>query len=162
MVKPLSFAEALAETPLSVAIRTHAWLYPGIEILHILALAFVLGSAALFDLRLLGFARRLSVQSLARFLLPIAAGAFCVSVLTGVLLVLSDPVYLMANRVLQIKLLLIAGAGLNALIFHLTTFKTSQLWDRNVHPPLKAKLTGMISLALWVSVVSAGRLIAYL
>ena len=47
----------LETTGLAVAMRQWLWLYPIVEILHIIGLAVFVGAAALFDLRLLGVSR---------------------------------------------------------------------------------------------------------
>ena len=52
-------------------------------------------------------------------------------------------------------------AGLNAMIFEMTTKKTIVEWDKAAVPPLKARLAGVFSLILWIGVISAGRATAY-
>jgi hypothetical protein len=50
----------------------------------------------------------------------------------------------------------------NATAFHVGVFRTVDRWDINVSAPSAAKLHAVISLALWVSVIACGRLLAYL
>ena len=47
------------------------------------------------------------------------------------------------------------------LIFHMTTYRSVSAWDNDVVPPLKVRLAGYFSLALWAGVVVFGRLTAY-
>lgn len=162
MEKPLSFADRLAATQLSQTIQSHAWVYPGVEILHIIALAFVLVPTTLFDFRLLGFVSDFSVQRLARILLPLALVSFAIALISGFLLFLADPPRLAENRALHIKILLIGAAGLNAFCFHRGVFRSVSHWDQGKATPLSAKAAGLISLGLWLAVLSAGRLIAYI
>lgn len=48
----------VASTPLAGLMRTDPWLYPIVEIVHILGFVVLVGGVTLFDLRVLGFAVR--------------------------------------------------------------------------------------------------------
>jgi hypothetical protein len=65
----------LESTPLAEAMRQWLWLYRTVEIIHILGLVVLVGGAALFDLKLLGFSPSLPLQGLACDILPWARGA---------------------------------------------------------------------------------------
>ena len=52
-------------------------------------------------------------------------------------------------------------AGVNALAFHLTTYRGVAAWDETRVTPGAARLAGFVSLALWVCVVVSGRLVGY-
>jgi len=52
-------------------------------------------------------------------------------------------------------------AAINALAFHQSSYHTVSRWDAGGTPPASAKLSGVLSIALWAGVVVAGRLIAY-
>jgi hypothetical protein len=49
----------------------------------------------------------------------------------------------------------------NAVAFHLTTYKSVAAWDRDARTPLSAKVAGVASLGLWAGIIVSGRLIAY-
>ena len=59
------------------------------------------------------------------------------------------------------KLALIAMAGVNMLFFTFRVSKGMHLWDRDVLPPLSARLSAGLSIVLWTLTIFAGRLIAY-
>ena len=61
----------------------------------------------------------------------------------------------------RIKMVLLALAGLNALIFHLTIYRDVANWDPGSEPPARARLAGLLSLVFWIGVIAAGRAIAY-
>jgi len=82
-------------------------------------------------------------------------------VVSGVFLVWSEPVKCYRSIWAPIKLGLLILAGLNALAFEMGIYRKIVEWDDNVKPPLKARLAGYFSLALWVGIVAAGRAIAY-
>ena len=148
-------------TALAAAMREWTWLYPTVEIVHIIGIITLVGSAAMFDLRLLGVSRGLPVADMARHLLPWAHRGLAIQIASGFLLFLADPVELADNPAFRAKLVLIVLAGCNVAAFHTGVFRSVTEWDRDVEPPRSAKIAAALSLALWVGVVSAGRLIAY-
>ncbi len=60
----------------------------------------------------------------------------------------------------RIKLVLLALAGLNALIFHRTVYRDAAHWEPSV-APVRARLAGLLSLVFWIAIIAAGRAIAY-
>ncbi|MDB5931863.1 MAG: hypothetical protein JWR60_3570 [Polaromonas sp.] len=151
----------LEATPLSAAMRGSLWLYPIVEIFHISGFVMLVGAAAMFDLRLLGWSRLLPVQALARHLLPWSVASVLLVVPAGLLMFSAHPHDFIGNRVFQLKLALIALAGLNALAFHLGIYRSVGQWNANVAAPAVARLQALASLALWLAVISCGRLLAY-
>ena len=61
---------------LAVYIRQSPLLFPAIEIVHIVGFIFLVGSAFLFDLRLLGVAKKISVKDVARLCSSLVAKKF--------------------------------------------------------------------------------------
>jgi hypothetical protein len=146
---------------LGTMLRESAWLYPAVEVCHILGFVVLVGAAAMFDLRLLGLSSAVSVHALARHLLPWARAGLGLAAPTGVLLFISDAASLAVNPAFQVKLMLIALAILNTLVFHRWTGRSMASWDVGRPTPVSAKLAGIVSLVLWCGVVIGGRLIAY-
>jgi len=66
------------------------------------------------------------------------------------------------NPAFQLKLLLLATAGLNAAAFHWGIFRTVTAWNQNLAAPAPAKIAAILSLALWSGVITCGHLLAYL
>lgn len=151
----------IERSPLAVTLREHPWLYPGVEVCHILGFVILVGAAAMFDLRLLGLSRAISVEALAGHLLPWARVGLALAAPTGLLLFISDAVTLAANPAFQLKLILIALAILNTVVFHRWTARSLPAWDVARPTPLGAKLAAIVSLVLWTGAVVGGRLIAY-
>lgn len=151
----------LAATELSQAMRTSRWLYPIVEIFHILGFVLLVGSVAMFDLRLLGWSRLLPVQGLGRHLLPWSVGALALIVPAGLMMFSAHPHEFVENRIFLLKLALIAAAGLNAALFHAGIYRSVARWGVGVTAPLPARLHALASLALWIAVIACGRLLAY-
>ncbi len=147
---------------IGAAMRDSVWLYPIVETLHIIGFSILVGAVVMFDLRLLGVSRRLSVRLLARHLLPWSAGALVLIVPTGLMMFASDATDLVDNRAFVVKMLLLMLAGTNAAAFHLGSYRGVDGWDQNVTAPTGAKLHALASLVLWTGIIACGRLIAYL
>ena len=152
---------ALEMAPIAVAMRQELWLYPAVEIVHIAGFVTLVGSIAMLDLRLLGLSRDISARRLAHHVLPWTLGALVLIVPTGLLMFVAHASDLIANRAFQLKLGLIALAGVNAAVFHTGAFRTVERWDAGVAPPPAAKLHAAASLAIWIGVIACGRLLAY-
>lgn len=140
----------LEGTALAEAMRQTLWLYPLVNTLHVLAAATLFGAILLADLRLLGLGRRIAVEPLLGFALPAAWTGFALALPSGLLLFLAEAPVHAANPFLRAKLLLLLGAGLNALVFQ-------RLRRSGRH----AGLSGLVSLGLWLGILVCGRLIAY-
>ena len=156
---------AIEASSLGVAMRQWLWLYPSVEIVHIAGIGLLFGSIAVLDLRLLGFSRTLSVKALARHVLPWTAASFALIVPSGLMMFTAHASDFIQSGVFVVKMGLILAAGLNAALFHTITFRTADVWDseemRKLPPPPSARLAGALSLALWISVIACGRLLAY-
>lgn len=141
--------------------RRSTWLYPAMEIIHIIGVVFLVGSAFLFDLRLLGIARKFPVMECVRYLISCARIGFIVVLPSGLILFMADASNLADNSVFRVKLVLIVLAVLNAAIFHFITLKSVEEWNVHQLPPVAARLAGLLSILFWFSVIACGRLIAY-
>src|SRR6185436_8839134 len=98
--------------------RHWLWLYPIVEIVHIVGFVVLVGAAVMFDLRLLGVSRSLSASGMARHHLPWARAALLLVVPSGVLMFMAHATEFATNPAFQLKLTLLALAGINALTFH--------------------------------------------
>ena len=153
--------EWLEHTALAIFVRDSLWLFPMIEIVHILGFTVLVGSAVMFDLRLLGIARGVGIVDAANLLLPWSRRALIAVIPSGVLLFITQAAALSTNSVFGLKLILIGLAGANALFFHRFTFRMVSQWPRS-KTPASARAAAVVSLVLWTAVITCGRLIAYL
>ena len=144
------------------SVRESLWLFPVIETVHLLGMAALVGTITVFDLRLLGWLmRRQRVSELARRLLPWTWLAFLVQAVTGITLFLSEAAKVYTNPAFRLKIVLILLAGLQALIFHKIVYRDVATWDEGEVLPMGAKVSGLVSLLLWVGIVAAGRFIGF-
>ena len=156
---------ALEASGLGQAMRQWLWLYPAVETVHIVGIGLLFGSIAILDLRLLGLSRSIPARRLARHVLPWTAASFLLIVPSGFMMFTAHATEFIESPVFVLKMLLILAAGLNAALFHTITFRTADVWDsgemRKLPPPPSARLAGGLSLAIWISVIACGRLLAY-
>jgi hypothetical protein len=153
--------EALEASWLGTYARTSTWLYPLASVLHVLGLAFLLGAIAVFDLRVLGVARRLPLDASAGLLLPIAQGAFAVQVVTGFIMFAADADHVYDNPYFVTKMALIGVALVNILVFHGLARRDPAFYYDEEAPP-SARISAAVSLVAWIGVASFGRMIAYI
>jgi hypothetical protein len=144
------------------AMRASIWLYPIVEIVHIIGFVVLVGAAVMFDLRLLGVSRALPASAMARHHLPWARAALLLVVPSGVAMFVAHATDFAENPAFRLKLLFLALAGLNALLFHRGIYRSVDGWDANTRVPLVARAAAVASLVLWAGVIAAGRLLAYL
>jgi hypothetical protein len=137
-------------------------IYPALEIVHTVGFVILVGSIAMFDLRVLGCSKRISVRALSRHMLPWSAGALLAIVPSGLMMFSEHADDLLGNPAFKIKMALLIAAGLNAAWFRTGPYQSVKAWDVDAPAPLAAKLSVTLSLALWLGVISCGRLLAYL
>ena len=94
-------------------------------------------------------------------MLPWAWLGFAIQVATGFFLFASEASRVYLNPAFRFKMLMLAAAGLNALLFHVTTIRRAPHWEGRSTTPVAAKIAGLSSLVLWFAIVVAGRMIAY-
>ncbi|MEP7242466.1 MAG: DUF6644 family protein [Gammaproteobacteria bacterium] len=156
------FFQWLHDTPLAATVRGSELLFPWFESIHVLAITLVLGSIVIVDLRLLGIAsRNRAVTKLIREVLPVTWVAFAIAVITGGTLFISNAVEYSHNFPFQMKMALMALAGVNMLVFHLVTYRSIKDWDDARRTPLSARFAGGISVTVWLAIVAFGRWIGF-
>ena len=155
----LSWLEA---TWLAEFIRESEWAFPAVESAHVIALALVIGTISIVDLRLLGLASTNRVYSeLARQVLPWTWGAFGLAAISGTLMFISQPQTYLGNVAFRIKFALMFVAGVNMLVFQLITSRDASKWDRDAAAPLAGRIAATLSLAFWIAIVFFGRRIGF-
>ncbi len=150
--------QALHEWPFAVWLRTAPLAYPGLEALHILALAVTFGTLWIVDMRLLNLhwfgLHRIDCNTLAKAVLPWTLMAFMLAAITGSLMFLARASDLIANTAFLVKICLLFTAATNAAILH----SRGQLDATN----RITKIQALTSIVLWITIIFCGRWIAYI
>jgi hypothetical protein len=158
----LAWGERVEASAVGVAIAESRYVFLALEGVHLIGLAFAVGLIAFIDLRLMGLILpRLSARLVIRQLRPWVIGGFAVILVSGALLFWSAAGRLIASPAFAIKLVLILLAGVNAAWFEFFGARDRKAPD-DLSLPRGARFAGAASLTLWLGVVAAGRLIAYL
>jgi len=161
-MSPLGVCRWLESTRGSIALHESIWMYPIVESAHVLTLCLFLGLTVMLDLRLLGASLSATrVSQVIRRLVPWMLAGFAIMVTSGALLFYAAPVKTYFNIFFRLKMTFLLMSGLNVAVFHFSTSRTMPLWDQDSSPPVRARLAGGLSLALWAAIAVCGRMIAY-
>ena len=157
-----NFCAWIERTPLSQAIQVTSWSVPAVQTVHILAIAAVMASVLMLNLRLLGVVgtdRPLAEVS-AR-IRPVIWWTLPILLLSGAVLIVGEPVRSLENWVFQLKMILLVAVIIITLAYQAPLNKDSNFWDATSGRRSAIKLIALLSLTLWVGIVCAGRWIAY-
>ena len=171
-----SVFEWMALTESSISLREAFNVYPWLLTSHVLFTSWFAGLIIMMDLRLAGIGNLSSPFSQTqKRLFPWQMLAMGLSSITGGLLFYGDPMRFYPNFYFWLKMLMMAIAGVNAVVFHMTVYEQalkrveSKLadarswvsWDFSGVVPFEARVAGLLSLALWAGIIITGRMIAY-
>ena len=151
---------ALQASALPTALRLSFYAYPLVNAGHIVGIALLFGAIVPLDLRLLGFWPSAPIPLLARVLVPTAMTGLALAVVTGVLLFSVGAVKYAGLGVFQFKMLLVVAATANALLLSRIA-GWSQYASTQPAIRLRVAIAAGLSVALWLSVILCGRIIAY-
>ena len=148
----------LEATSLSTWLRESPslWAFPFVLILHTVGLAFFVGTNVAWDVRVLGFSQGIPLEALRRYFLVMWAG-FWINAFSGVLLLIAYPTKALTNPLFYAKLALIAFGVVLAFRIRREVNGLAAPADA---PPM-ARMLAAVSLACWIAVIFAGRLLAY-
>ena len=151
----LNFCSWIEQTSFSLTIQSTPWIVPSVQTVHILAIAAVLSSALMLNLRLLGVVAR--EQSLARVsdrFRPVIWSSLPILLVSGMVMIAGEPARSLANAVFQLKMLLLLAAIALTLVFKVRADEADSV-------SVARKVTAVLSLMLWTAIVFSGRWIAY-
>ena len=156
-----SIAQAIQDTPLAQWISVSPTAFPTIETIHVICMTSVVGTISILDLRLLYVASKgRSVRSVSQDVLPFTWGAFGLAAISGGMLFTSKATEYVEDWPFRLKMILMACAGVNMLIFHSTTYRSVEAWDMG-KPPVAARVSAGLSLLFWALVIVCGRWIGF-
>jgi hypothetical protein len=151
---------ALRGFPHVTALMRTDWGWPIAESIHFVGLTLLFGSIAAWDLRLIGFAKHAPMAAFHR-LVPFALLGFAINATSGAFFLMTDPDQYVYNSAFHLKMLCVMLAGANALLFYLLMFRRLKRLGPGAPEPVFARLSGVASLALWITVIICGRMITF-
>jgi hypothetical protein len=158
----VSIAESIQSIGFLADIRESALVYPVIMATHLACLAVFGGMILMTDLRLLGLAMtdRTVTDVVNQFRIWKRVG-FCIMVTMGILLGASEAAKYAPNPFFWGKMASLILVAAHAVIFRPRVYNNTAGIDAESSLPLRAKLAGALSLLIWFSILSNGRLIGY-
>jgi putative copper export protein len=156
------FADWLAKTSASHTLRVHeSWVIPGVQSIHIIGIAIIIGSLLMIVLRVLGWAGTDQTlrQTTDRFG-PWLIGALCLQLVTGLVMILAEPTRELVNFSFWAKMVFVAIGTVLAGIFLIGFPHHEQSWDRLVQRG-SFKSLAVVTFVIFLCVIVLGRLIAY-
>ncbi len=141
--------------PSTNPLNGNEWSFPLLEVVHIASFAWSAGTIAIVDLRLLGLGMRhqSSAQLVKATELWTQLGIL-LAVTSGMLLVTTDPASYLYNPAFRFKM----ACLLAAIVYNYTVHAKVASSEHSV---LAGRVTGTLSIALWLSVVFGGIFYAF-
>jgi hypothetical protein len=150
------YFEWCGNTWLGTLVRDTIWAFPLIETFHLLALAVLLGSVLIVNLRVFGLGKQyLPAAQMARQLEPWMLVSIGVLIATGIPMAFSEPIKCFESISFPIKMgLILLGIASQLTIQRKWVMATDTT-------ALKARLAAVLSIAIWTLVGAAGKGIPY-
>src|SRR5215469_6763231 len=146
------YFEWCGNTWLGATVRDTVWAFPLIETFHLLALAVLLGTVLIVNLRVFGLGKSyLPAADIARHLEPWMLGSLAVLIASGIPMAFSEPTKCFESFSFPIKMALIVVG-----IFSQFTIQRRWVISSNASPH-KAKLAAILSIVIWTAVGAAGK-----
>jgi hypothetical protein len=156
------FSEWLQLSPIGRFMQNSLYPFPIMETLHICGIVVLVGSVSILDLRLLGLMlKRQSVSKLTRRILPWAWVGFGIQLVSGFFLFATEAEKLYLSIPFRLKMLMLLLVAVNALLYQSLVYRNVNSWDTAEETPWGAKVTGCVSILLWMGIITAGRWIAF-
>ena len=156
-----SAAQWLESTRLSVGIQSAGWAIPLVQSIHILTIGIVFVSILMIVLRLMGWMRvDQPFGEVAGFFAPWIRRGLVVLTLTGLTLVIGEPIREIMSLSFWLKMGLLAIGVTSAVAFKRSL---EPVVRGGVEPEFsaKAKSAAMATVVLWLAIIFLGRAIAY-
>lgn len=148
----------ISDTALCQWIQSNFWAIPTIQVFHIAAIAALFGSVLMINLQVLGLlgGHRTLAQTSARFV-PWIRWAFVVLLVSGLLLIIGEPVRELPNPIFWLKMVAIAVTVPISLAFNAKVSKIGSTGALSA----SYKLVAVLLIVLWCVIMLGGRWIAY-
>ena len=156
----MGFLLWLQETLLAAWVRESDWGYPIVLTCHAVGMAMVVGPVFAFDLRVLGYAKKIPLDWFGT-LFTIAWSGFAINFVSGILLFATNATVFIGKWAFQLKILLIIAAGIAT---WLLAGRIAAEARRNASvegSPQRHSMTALLSIVFWSGAIVAGRIIAY-
>jgi hypothetical protein len=156
-----TFVHWLRHTPASVWINSQIWIWPLCESIHFVGLSLLVGFVGFFDLRLMGFFKRVPIAA-ARQLMPFAILGFLLNLASGLVFLTGLPEQYAFNWAWWMKVTFLVLAGMNAIFYETRLSHVILALGPNDDTPPMAKAIGFLSIFSWLAVLYWGRMLPFI
>jgi hypothetical protein len=154
----LAFCQWALHSRFGHGVSDSVWLFPAIEICHLLGLAVLGGTVLILNLRLMNLRfPNEPVAELAQDVQPLMIGSIFVMLISGFFLFSSEAVKMYGNVAFRYKMIFL----LLAIIYTFTIYRRVVMSPEGRISPFWRVSVALLSLALWAGVGLAGRAIGY-
>ena len=159
-IKQLSLS--IEQTSFSQSLQGMEWIVAVVQTIHILAVCTLMTAMMMSNFKALGILNRNHVlYPLASSLKVPAHIAIFVLFLTGLVMIIGEPARALLNPIFQLKMVLLIAAIVCSIYSAIGQKKLANDFFGNSNNQLFQKLIAVISICLWLSILFAGRWIAY-
>ena len=152
-IQSIDFLTAFSESVLA---------YPIVLSLHLACIALFGGMVLMTNLRLLGLNfRSLTITEVVTSLRPWKRAGVIAMIATGLPLATSEAEKYAPNPFFWTKMVILGLIGVHALVFRPLVYNRTQELDQSPVIQAQVKVAAILSLVLWTSMFTMGRLIAY-
>lgn len=145
-------------------LKAGPWVYPLVNLAHVLGVALLVGAVAVLDLRLVGLWPDVPVSALGRAAVPVAGAGLALAIATGPALFAVNATEYVGNPFFWAKLGAVAAGLAN-----LGALRRSAAWRDAAEggggggrrARRRLAFAGAVSLTAWLAAASSGRMIAY-
>jgi len=151
-------------TAISTDIKSHEWIVPAVQSIHILAIAVLMASIVMLDVRVAGFTRSGEhFERLTRRYLPWVWSALPVLLVSGLVLILGEPERELLNRFFWYKMTMLATVVVLTLLIQRSALGSpaQRLDQLPAGRRGQVRAIAIVSLVLWFGIITCGRWIAY-
>jgi len=155
-------AQAIQDTGFMTAVRESGLAYPIIMSTHLSCIAVFGGMILMTDLRLLGVAMKdVSITAMVTQLRPWKYLGFVIMISCGIMLGGAKLTQYYDNPYFDLKMTLLLLVFVHAMVFRKSVYRNTEALDKAPTIPRAAKAAAILSMCLWVGILSCGRWIAY-
>ena len=153
-----SIGRFIQDLSVFTAVRESSYVYTVVLSMHLACIATFGGLILITNFRLLGWTLTdIPIDEMIRGLRPWKQLGFAIMVTCGVLLGASKAEDYLTNPYFVVKMTLLLAVGLHGLYFRRTIYRR----QATAISATTARTAGVLSLILWIGVISMGRWIAY-
>ena len=149
----MEFLTWLEESAVGVWISEDIWAYPIVLSCHAVGMAIVVGMVTVINLRVLGFAKRIPIDSF-KSLYTLTFIGFALNFISGCLLFTNDATRFFLSNMFRAKIILI-------IVGMISVWLLLKEVRKNPDGTTTARAIAAVSLLCWFGAIATGRLIAY-